>query len=125
MAQLVEALGAEVQHFSREYQCCGGAGGFHGTSRGEAEAFTRRKLDAIKEETDADLIVVSCITCLMHLDNVQQDLNKRGNGNGNGSSYDIPVFDYNQLLALCLGHPAKEVAAISTMPRERITERFD
>ena len=68
----------------------------------------------------ADMIVVSCITCLMYLDNVQQDLNK---ADGNGT-YEIPVFDYNQLLALCMGHPAAEVARIATMPRERITERF-
>ena len=118
LADLVEALGAEVQHYSCELQCCGGAGGFHGSSRKEAASFARRKLDAIKRETRADLIVVSCITCLMHLDNIQQELS-----DGNGG-YAYPVFDYNQLLALCMGYDADQVAKIATVPRDDITRIF-
>ncbi len=128
LAALVEALGAEVVHFSLEYQCCGGAGGFHGSSRAEAEEFAKQKLDAIVKETKADFIVVSCITCLMHLDNVQEDLNKRngdGDGNGNGKSkYSLPVFDYNQILALCMGFPPDQVAAISKISRDDVIKRF-
>ena len=63
------------------------------------------------EHSDADFVVVSCITCLMHLDDVQKELSE-----GNGR-YALPVFDYSQLLALCMGFPAGEVAAISTTPR--------
>ena len=118
MRELVEALGAEVDSFSREYQCCGGAGGFHGISAAEAQGFAKTKLDAIKNETQADFMVVSCITCLMFLDNVQKELNE-----GNGT-YDIPVFDYNQILALCMGFDPKQVAPICTVPRDKITERF-
>ncbi len=118
LRSLVEALGAEVDSFSREYQCCGGAGGFHNTSAPEAQAYAKEKLDAIKNETQADFIVVSCITCLMHLDNVQQQLSK-----GNGD-YNIPVFDYNQILALCMGFDAKEVAPICSVPREAVTAGF-
>jgi heterodisulfide reductase subunit B len=118
LRQLVEALGAEVDSFSREYECCGGAGGFHNTSAVEAQAFTKAKLDAIKEETEAEMIVVSCITCLMHLDNVQKHLA------GDNGEYRIPVFDYNQLLALCMGFEAREVASISSVSREAITTLF-
>ncbi|MFO8056797.1 MAG: CoB--CoM heterodisulfide reductase iron-sulfur subunit B family protein [bacterium] len=118
LRELVEALGAEVDSFSREYQCCGGAGGFHNISALEAQEYTRQKLDAIKNETRADVIVVSCITCLMHLDNVQKQLSK-----GNGA-YSIPVLDYNQLLALCMGFDAKEVASVSSVPREAVTDRI-
>jgi len=119
MRELVEALGAEVDSFSREYQCCGGAGGFHGASAVEARGFAQSKFDAIKEETKADLIVVSCITCLMFLDNVQKELSE-----GNGK-YQIPVFDYNQVLALCMGFDPKQVAPICTIPREPVTRRFE
>lgn len=118
LRDLVEALGAEVDSFSREYQCCGGAGGFHNTSANEAQAYAKTKLDAIKNETQADLIVVSCITCLMHLDNVQKQLS------GENGDYNIPVFDYNQILALCMGCDAKEVAPICSVPRETVTARF-
>jgi len=118
LADLVEALGATVDHFSQELLCCGGAGGFHGSSRAECEAYSKRKLDAILAETKAELIVVSCITCLMHLDNVQKELS-----NGDGR-YAVPVFDYNQILALCMGFAPDEVAALSTVSREPIVERF-
>ena len=118
IGELVEALGAKVDGFSREYECCGGAGGFHVISSAEAQGFTKTKLDAIKNETQADFIVVSCITCLMHLDDVQKKLS-----NGNGT-YDIPVFDYNQILALCMGFDPKQVAPICSVPRDKITDRF-
>lgn len=118
LACLAEALGATVDHYSLEYQCCGGAGGFHGGSPAEAQEYTRRKLDAIKAETHADAILVSCITCLMHLDNVQKEL-----GSGNNGGYALPILDYNQLLALCMGFPASEVASISTTPRDAVVQR--
>jgi heterodisulfide reductase subunit B len=118
LADLVAALGAEVEHYSCEYQCCGGAGGFHTGSRTEAARFTQRKLDSILTETHADLIVVSCITCLMYLDGVQGELSSASR------TYGVPVFDYNQILALALGFPAREVAAIATVPRDGVTGRF-
>jgi heterodisulfide reductase subunit B len=118
LTRLVEALGAEVQGFSRELLCCGGAGGFRHSSHEAACEFTRRKLDAIREETQADFLVVSCITCLMHLDDVQKELS-----GGNGK-YSLPVFDLSQLLALCMGFPRNEVAAISTVPRDEVIARI-
>jgi len=118
LAELMEALGATVDHFSLELQCCGGAGGFHGSSRKEAAEFAKRKLDAIVKETKADMIVVSCITCLMHLDNIQKELS-----NGNGT-YQIPVFDYNQILALCMGFEPEQVAGIATVSRAPVLERL-
>lgn len=118
LGDLVSALGATVEGYSCEYMCCGGAGGFAKSSHNEALAFTKRKLDSILTETRADFIVVSCITCLLHLDGVQKQLN-------NGEQhYSIPVFDYNQLLAMCLGFPVKETASIAITPREAITDRF-
>ena len=118
LRELVETLGAQVDNFSREYQCCGGAGGFAHASASEARDFARTKLDAIKEETQADFIVVSCITCLMFIDNIQKELSKEDD------KYDIPVFDYNQILALCMGFDPKQVAPICSVPRDRITDRF-
>jgi hypothetical protein len=38
--------------------------------------------------------------------------------------YRIPVFDYNQLLALCLGFEPKEVSAICNVPRESVLSRL-
>jgi len=120
LGELVEALGAKVEGYSRELQCCGGAGGFTRRALSDAIKFTHKKFDAIKKETNAELMVVSCITCLMHLDERQKGLNPESNKN----TYSIPVFDYNQILALCMGFDPKEVASISFMPRDKIIEKF-
>jgi heterodisulfide reductase subunit B2 len=118
MRELVEALGATVDTYSREMQCCGGAGGFMKSTPEQAIEFAQSKLDAILAETKADFIAVSCITCLMHLENVQNTLNKKVGE----KRYTIPVFDYNQLLALCLGKDQKQVSSICNVPRDAIHE---
>ena len=116
---LVEALGAEVRPYSRELQCCGGAGGFVKGSFAGASEYAFRKLRALRAETDASLIVVSCITCLEHLDRMQAELAKR-----DPAYVPLPVFDYNQLLAVCMGFDPAQVASISTTPRETVVERI-
>ena len=120
MRKLVEALGAEVPSYSKELQCCGGAGGFMKSTPEQAINFARSKFDAILEETEADFIAVSCITCLMHMENVQNTINKQIGE----EKYKIPIFDYNQLLALCLGEDQKQVSAITNVPRDKIHEHI-
>jgi heterodisulfide reductase subunit B len=116
----VEALGAEVEGFSREMQCCGGAGGFMKSTPEQAIEFAKTKFDAILEETKADFIAVSCITCLMHMERVQSTLNEQLGE----ERYKIPVFDYNQLLALCLGFDPKQVSAIANVSRDSVISRM-
>jgi heterodisulfide reductase subunit B2 len=116
---LVEALGASVRTYSRELQCCGGAGGFVKGSFAGASEFAFRKIRAAAGETDAEVIVVSCITCLEHLDRMQAELAKKGE-----VVRPLAVFDYNQLLAICMGFDPAEVASISTMPRDGLIARI-
>jgi len=118
--ELIEALGATVENYSRELQCCGGAGGFVKGSFANASEFAFKKLRAIKKETEAEVIVVSCITCLEHLDRMQNELNKK---NGD-TAYSLPVFDYNQLLAVCMDFDPKEVASIATIPRDDFIKKI-
>jgi heterodisulfide reductase subunit B len=120
LRKLVEALGASVDGYSRELQCCGGAGGFMKSTPEQAIEFAKTKLDAIIDETKADFIAVSCITCLMHMENVQNTLNKRIGE----ERYRIPVFDYNQLLALCMGFDPQQVASICNVPRDSVISRL-
>ena len=80
----------------------------------------RPKFDAILAETKADFIAVSCITCLMHMEKVQNTVNQQLGE----EQYQIPVFDYNQLLALCLGFDPKEVASICNVPRDSVLSRL-
>jgi heterodisulfide reductase subunit B len=116
LRRLVEALGATVDGYSRELQCCGGAGGFMKSTPEQAVEFAKAKFDAILAETKADFIAVSCITCLMHMDKVQNTLNQQVGA----ERYQIPVFDYNQLLALCLGFEPQQVAAICHVSRDSV-----
>ncbi|MBM3132665.1 MAG: heterodisulfide reductase [Chloroflexi bacterium] len=116
--ELVEALGAKVPRYSREYQCCGGAGGFAARNHPQAIAFAKRKYDAIVDEVKADLIVVSCVTCLMWMDRAQNEFKDETR------KYGIPVFDYNQLVAICMGFDPKEVAGISVQSREKVIEKI-
>ncbi|MBU2509699.1 CoB--CoM heterodisulfide reductase iron-sulfur subunit B family protein [bacterium] len=118
LKELTEALGATVDSFSLEYQCCGGAGGFSKMSPIGANEFSKRKLDAILNETKAEFIVVSCITCLMYLENIQNKLNEKAGE----VIYNLPVFDYNQLLALCMGYDPQKVSSICSVSRDKITE---
>ncbi len=120
MRTLAGALGATVDTYSRELQCCGGAGGFMKSTPEQAIEFTKTKLDAILEETQADFIAVSCGTCLMHLERVQNTLNDRIGE----KKYKLPVFDYNQLLALCLGFDPKQVSSICNVPRDSVLNRL-
>jgi len=118
LKDLVEALGAAVDSYSLEYCCCGGSGGLHRSDLKAAHNFYKNKLNAIKEETRADFIVSSCITCLMWMDSQQTLLSDAGR------QYSIPVFDYNQLLALCMGFEPKQVAAIANIPRDTVIGRI-
>ncbi len=120
LKSLVEALGAEVVTYTREMQCCGGAGGFMKSTPTQAIDFARNKFDAILEETDADFVAVSCITCLMHMENVQNTINKQIDE----EKYKIPIFDYNQLLALCLGEDQELVSSITNVSRDKIHEHI-
>jgi heterodisulfide reductase subunit B len=118
LIDLVKALGATVETYSCEYQCCGGSGGLHKSDVNAAHNFLKKKLDSIQKETKADFIVTSCITCLMWMDNQQAVLSN------DDTNYAIPVFDYNQLLALCMGFDPKQVTAISSVPRNEVIEKI-
>jgi len=54
------------------------------------------------------------------LERVQNTLNEQLSE----ERYKIPVFDYNQLLALCLGFDPKQVSAICNVPRESVISRM-
>lgn len=116
LSDLVRALGAEVPRYSREFQCCGGAGGFAARNKPQAVQFARRKFDAMVEEVQPDVVIVSCITCLMWMNNVQVDF---------GEDWTlIPVLDYNQLLSLCMGFNPQEIISVPETPKINLDPRF-
>ena len=118
LKELCEVLGAEVPHYSRLEDCCG-MGAMRSTDQAKSFITLKRKLDSMKEEIDPDLIVTTCSSCYLQLDGGQKILREKGE-----IDYSIPVFYYTQLLALCMGFEAAEVAAICEIPRDEIVQKI-
>ncbi|WP_440953288.1 CoB--CoM heterodisulfide reductase subunit B [Methanococcoides sp. FTZ1] len=101
--ELVEATGAESVEYPDKMECCGAGGGVRSALPDEALALTGHKLSMI-ESAEVDCIVNACPFCHMQLDVGQVDLNAK-----NGTSHNIPVLHYTQLLGLALGFSVEEL----------------
>ncbi|MDK9709359.1 MAG: CoB--CoM heterodisulfide reductase iron-sulfur subunit B family protein [Desulforhopalus sp.] len=118
LKELCEVLGAEVPHYTKLNACCG-MGAMRSTDAARSIGLVKEKLINIKEETDPDMIVTTCSSCYMQFDAAQKLLREKGE-----IDFEIPVFYYTQLLALCMGFDPKNVAAISETPRDAIIEKI-
>jgi len=118
LRELCKALGADAPYYSRLIDCCG-MGALRSTDLEKSLILVERKLKAIKEELDADMIVTTCSSCLIQLDDAQERLRKAGK-----IDFSIPVFHYVQILAICLGFDPKQVAGICVTPRDEIINRI-
>ncbi len=118
LRELCEVLGAEAPYYSKLVDCCG-MGALRSTDPEKSFTLVKEKLECIKEELDADLIVTTCSSCLIQLDDAQERLRKSGKLN-----FSIPVLHYVQLLALCMGFDPEQVAGISVTPRDEIIDKI-
>ena len=114
LRELCEALGAEAPYYTKLIDCCG-MGALRSTDPEKSFILVREKLECIKEEIDADLIVTTCSSCLIQLDDAQEKLRKEGKIN-----FSIPVLHYVQLLAICMGFDPQQVAGICVTPRDEV-----
>lgn len=99
--RLMQLAGAEIVDWPHKTECCGGA---LQVSNLEVVA---RMLDKIFREavkSGANCFVVACPLCHFNLDACQQSCNKIL-----GTSYEIPVFYFTQLLGLAMGLNQKEL----------------
>jgi heterodisulfide reductase subunit B len=97
--QLLKALGAEVIDFPLKTHCCGG----HMTQIGPDTAYEliRRLLHAA-DQFKADVIATVCPMCQLNLDAYQGATNRHF-----GTSYEIPIVFFTQLVGLALGLDAQ------------------
>ncbi|MDD9301855.1 MAG: CoB--CoM heterodisulfide reductase iron-sulfur subunit B family protein [Desulfobacter sp.] len=114
LKDLCQALEADVPEYSRLNACCG-MGAMKSTDQKRSIGLLKEKLLSIKQEADPDMIVTTCSSCFLQLDSGQQSLKKSGD-----IDFEIPVFYYSQLLALCMGFKPEQVACISETPRDAI-----
>jgi heterodisulfide reductase subunit B len=118
LKELCEALGADVPHYSKLNACCG-MGAMRSTDQVRSIGLLKDKLVSMKEETDPDMIVTTCSSCYLQFDGAQKLLREKGE-----IDFEIPVFYYTQVLALCMGFDANQVAAISETPRDAIISKI-
>jgi heterodisulfide reductase subunit B len=101
MDRLFERLGAKSAYFPLKTRCCGGM---------LMVTFPRVCLQLVKDllecaaENDAHCIVTTCPLCQVNVEAYQDRVNKAF-----GTSYEIPVLFFTQLLGLALGCSEKEL----------------
>ncbi|HKJ66289.1 MAG TPA: CoB--CoM heterodisulfide reductase iron-sulfur subunit B family protein [Desulfopila sp.] len=118
LKDLCEVLEADVPHYSALNACCG-MGAMRSTDAEKSIGLMKTKLMSMKEEIDPDMIVTTCSSCYLQFDGSQKILKEKGE-----IDFEIPVFYYTQLLALCMGFAPQQVAAISETPREQIIAKI-
>lgn len=118
LKELCEALEADVPHYSALNACCG-MGAMRSTDQTRSFGLLKSKLKSMKEEIDPDMIVTTCSSCYLQFDGAQKQLREQGE-----IDFEIPVFYYTQLLALCMGFDPMNVAAISETPRDQIIHKI-
>lgn len=118
LKELCEALEADVPHYSKLNACCG-MGAMRSTDQERSFGLLKEKLISMKEEVNPDMIVTTCSSCYLQFDSAQKIMQEKGD-----IDFQIPVFYYTQLLALCMGFDPQNVAAISEVPRDEIIQKI-
>jgi heterodisulfide reductase subunit B2 len=101
MDRIMKAAGTEVLDWGYRTDCCGG--NFSVTRTDIALNLSRAILDGAKE-AGADAIVVTCPFCHMNLDARQGEIEEKY-----GTSYNLPIYYYSQIIAAALGTPDKDL----------------
>ena len=100
MENLLNACGAECIDWSFKTECCGAS------NHVVAPKAARRVVERIYRNAvanGAECIVTSCPLCWLNLDMRETQVNKEM-----GTDYEIPVYYFTELIALCLGANEKQ-----------------
>lgn len=95
MKPLLRATGAQSDHFPFKSECCGS---YMGLAKKEIVLRASRRVIEVAAGLGFDAIVTACPLCHQNLDLRQGQINKAF-----GTSLDMPVLYYSQVLGLALG----------------------
>jgi len=101
MDHLFQALGAETVDYAAKMKCCGG---MMMLTKEEGALRMCHELLYCAEREDADVVVCACPMCEMNVEGYQPRVNKAF-----GTSFNIPVMYFTQLVGLALGASSKEL----------------
>ena len=101
MDKLLEAVGVQVCDFHFKVECCGAA---FGVPKRKMVNELSSKVLAMALDAGANCVAVCCQLCQQNLDLRQDQINSTM-----GTSYDIPVLFFTQLLGLAYGLSPKEL----------------
>lgn len=100
MDEIIELTGAKAVDWAFKTECCGAS--HQVDAPGAARPLVERILRNAKAN-GADCIVTACPLCNMNLDMRQSEINKTMR-----TDYDIPIYQFTELLAVSLGAKASE-----------------
>lgn len=112
-----EACGAEAIDFENRTSCCGGS---VSVMTPENTLHLMKKILDEAREKGADVIATPCPLCQTNVEMYQDAINKQF-----GTSFNIPVVFYSQLMALAFGMDPKNDAALhqQMIPAPNLVER--
>lgn len=101
MDRIIEMIGAQPVEWDYKTECCGAS---HQVDvPGAARPLIERIL-ANAKANGARAVVTACPLCNLNLDMRQEEINKAKN-----TAFDLPIYQFTELLAVCMGASAKEI----------------
>ena len=101
MDKILEAVGVKVSSFAFKVECCGAAFGV--PKREMVNRLTYKVLN-MALDSGANCIAVACPLCQQNLDLRQSQVNST-----TGSSFDIPILYFSQIVGLAYGFSPREL----------------
>lgn len=101
MEKIVSLSGVECVDWDFKTECCGGS---HQVDAPTAARPLVERIFRNAKANGAQAIVTACPLCHLNLDMREEEINHKM-----GTAYDIPVYQFTQLLAVAMGASAKEV----------------
>lgn len=101
MDEIIKLTGAIPVEWDFKTECCGAS------HQVDAPKVARPQLDRIlrnAEANGAQAIITACPLCNLNLDMREGELNI-----ANGTKYNLPIYQFTELLAVCMGASAKEL----------------
>jgi len=98
--EIISITGAEPVSWDFKTECCGAS---HQVDAPEAARPLIEKIFRNARTNGATAIVTACPLCNLNLDMREEEINRRS-----GAAFDIPVYQFTQLLAVYMGASADE-----------------